>query len=860
MLLSQKPLHSLLLRIVFAWVLSLILMPSARLSAQERFQSDVRNFEYRLRQIQEIRGAEVIMCQTGSTPPLFFEFKPRAYGVAASDVAAIWRGTERSDVRRGTLEGASVFAATAASDSSCVVLLERRDTLFVAEIGTELRPYRLYALPAPTTSASVSGTPPAYSTLLSILHTETFAGAVSVRFLRLADGEAFALTVGNYLYWLDWRKTEVLSSADSSSADSSSADSSSAESSGADSSPIRYCAEYSPADVLVLNPYTRDDKDPALALLRESGLRKDVMLLSPRGRELWMQSLDVQQRTILRRVSNYSVAACTERGSQAYITLLKMGAQPVSTGIAAKIECLAFAEEQTRFSVFAIANDNVSNRHVWTAVRLSFNGEKSFSDNLQLFPERLVAPLSVTVYGDEYFCLFGNALVIMGFNGEILSMTANATALRIAANTGLQAGFAVMGNADNSLYLVRIGRDYTLFQRERVPFWWLRNLVRDVWLYAVALSVFGIIISLLTIVRYQRRLLTTLFGVPEADVMLIVDSEGKLLSLNDSARTVLGIALEAPMRRLFQFYCTDDSTRVLAGFVREAVKNRRSAQTTITFRRAVQNSIEGTEPHDYLFSAVPIQTRFGAAKGTMFIGKDITEELGKKKLGSWSQLGHDLQTNLAAIRLNAEKLSEAGSLEGKSIVYQARLVQQRIKDIITIGKSEQLEMKQADAADICRNVCKEFDKTLYPNVAFHIEAQHVQFSCAQPQLERALRNAVENGIKRGLRDNTGVIKLTAELHTESGQVRFTVSDNGRGMNDAVLKKMMQKGFTTFESTGGSGLGTMIMQYIVRAHEGEILVESEEGKGTRVAFHLPARGVRLLAHKPLRILPGEVLDA
>ena len=105
---------------------------------------------------------------------------------------------------------------------------------------------------------------------------------------------------------------------------------------------------YTPSDIVALNPDTRDNNDPACVLLRESGLRKDVIMLSPSGKELWSQSLDVQQRTILRRVSNYTVAACTERGATAYINIIKIDATPVTTGIAAKMECIAFAEEQGR--------------------------------------------------------------------------------------------------------------------------------------------------------------------------------------------------------------------------------------------------------------------------------------------------------------------------------------------------------------------------------------------------------------------------------------------------------------------------------------------------------------------------------
>ncbi len=802
------------------------------LAAQDRTLTESRSTEYRLSQTQEFRGSHLVMRQReNESEPLFFEFKSRAYGVAASDVVSVWQGMERRRLRRTSLGGASIYAAVGLRDSTCAIVFERADTLYLAEIGASLQCLRTLALPLTATTGTLT-----HTALLATLSAEAQSGGAMVRLLALADGETLALDIGNRLFWADWRNNAP------------------------DSARIRLLENYTLSDLVPLNPYTRDENDPACALLRESGLRKDVIMLSVRGKALWEQSLDVQQRTILRRVSNYTVAACTERGATTYIHILKMGEPPMTTGLAAKIECIAFAEEPGRVSAFAVVNDNSNGRYVWTAVRLPFDGGKSFSDeNLWTFPENVIAPLAVTVSDDEFFCLFSNALVLMGFGGEALATSRTNGTFRLAQYPTLHGEVATTRTRDRNLYLLRLGRDNVLFARDAVPLWWLRNFVRDFWLFAVLISIVGIGASLLTIVRYQRRLLTTLFGVPGADVMLILDTEGKLLSLNNSARTLLGIALEAPMRRLFQFYCVDDATRTLSNFAREAGKNRRSMQTTITFRKAAPDAFEGVEPHDYLFSAVPIQTRFGSARGTMFIGKDITEELGKKKLGNWSQLGHDLQTNLAAIRLNAEKIAESGSPEGKSIVYQARLVQQRIKDIITVGKNEQMDMKQANAAEICLNVCREFDKTLYPNVAFQIEAQHILFQCAQPQFERALRNAVENGIKRGLEDNRGIITLTVLFHADVGEVRFSVRDNGRGMSAETLRQMMNRGFTMFESKGGSGLGTMIMQYIVKAHHGTMHVESEEGKGTTVEFRLPGKGARVLPQKPLRILPGEMLE-
>jgi signal transduction histidine kinase len=195
--------------------------------------------------------------------------------------------------------------------------------------------------------------------------------------------------------------------------------------------------------------------------------------------------------------------------------------------------------------------------------------------------------------------------------------------------------------------------------------------------------------------------------------------------------------------------------------------------------------------------------------------------------------------------------------EGQKILYQVNLIIKRVRDIITIGKSEDLETRVTDTAEICANVRKEFDETLFANVGFEVYAQHILFECDQLKLERALRNAVENGI-RAMPDGEGVISIRAWF--EQGTVCFQVQDTGEGMSADVQKNMMRKGFTTFGSKGGSGMGTMIMKYIVQLHGGEMLIQSEKGKGTAVQFRIPSRSAKHLHHlKPLEISGDELMS-
>ncbi len=73
---------------------------------------------------------------------------------------------------------------------------------------------------------------------------------------------------------------------------------------------------------------------------------------------------------------------------------------------------------------------------------------------------------------------------------------------------------------------------------------------------------------------------------------------------------------------------------------------------------------------------------------------------------------------------------------------------------------------------------------------------------------------------------------------ECAGVKIEVEDTGPGIEKDKLKKIFDPFFTT--KPDGSGLGLSIVYDIVtKAHKGLVDVESEPGKGTRFAIHLPA---------------------
>jgi signal transduction histidine kinase len=73
---------------------------------------------------------------------------------------------------------------------------------------------------------------------------------------------------------------------------------------------------------------------------------------------------------------------------------------------------------------------------------------------------------------------------------------------------------------------------------------------------------------------------------------------------------------------------------------------------------------------------------------------------------------------------------------------------------------------------------------------------------------------------------------------DGGKVEVTVSDNGNGIPQKVLDKIFQPFFTTKPTGQGTGLGLSLSYDIIKAHGGEIKVETKEGEGSEFIIGLP----------------------
>ena len=100
------------------------------------------------------------------------------------------------------------------------------------------------------------------------------------------------------------------------------------------------------------------------------------------------------------------------------------------------------------------------------------------------------------------------------------------------------------------------------------------------------------------------------------------------------------------------------------------------------------------------------------------------------------------------------------------------------------------------------------------------------------QLQQVILNLLQNAMQAMPEGGTIEIRLRAEENLGV----LTVGDTGVGMDDEVREKLFTPFFTTKED--GTGLGLVTSKKIIDAHNGQILVDSEPGRGTSFSISLP----------------------
>ena len=101
------------------------------------------------------------------------------------------------------------------------------------------------------------------------------------------------------------------------------------------------------------------------------------------------------------------------------------------------------------------------------------------------------------------------------------------------------------------------------------------------------------------------------------------------------------------------------------------------------------------------------------------------------------------------------------------------------------------------------------------------------------ELRRVVTNLIGNAIKF---TDTGVVKIS--LAPQDSEVKVEVQDSGIGISLEDQKAIFQRYHQGNHRRAGKGLGLYLCQQIINAHQGELKVRSQLGKGTTFTFSIP----------------------
>jgi signal transduction histidine kinase len=112
------------------------------------------------------------------------------------------------------------------------------------------------------------------------------------------------------------------------------------------------------------------------------------------------------------------------------------------------------------------------------------------------------------------------------------------------------------------------------------------------------------------------------------------------------------------------------------------------------------------------------------------------------------------------------------------------------------------------------------------------------------EIGRVLLNLINNALyavaERQKEEGAGYEpKVTVSTTKKNDKVFISIADNGKGIPRNILDKIFQPFFTTKPTGEGTGLGLSLAYDIVKAHGGEIKVETRENEGTEFTMVLAA---------------------
>jgi len=193
-------------------------------------------------------------------------------------------------------------------------------------------------------------------------------------------------------------------------------------------------------------------------------------------------------------------------------------------------------------------------------------------------------------------------------------------------------------------------------------------------------------------------------------------------------------------------------------------------------------------------------------------------------------------------KLDIDYLKEEINLLLQGIDEGANRTAEIIKGLKTFARANETDIKKA-------NVHEGIDATL-SILNSNIQAKKIQvvknygqlplIDCYPGKLNQVFMNLLNNAIQaiNSQNDLGKTQSITIETKALEKDIVIKITDTGKGIPKANLTKIFEPFFTTKDVGEGTGLGLSIVYGIIKFHEGDVKVESEEGIGSSFIITLP----------------------
>ena len=337
-----------------------------------------------------------------------------------------------------------------------------------------------------------------------------------------------------------------------------------------------------------------------------------------------------------------------------------------------------------------------------------------------------------------------------------------------------------------------------------------------------------------------------------ADGLVMLDKDGRLVSINPAARRMLGVDGMNVLGEFIDGEGTRPNLKILA-------LNTRSHQAASNYDEGmdiIQNEIVLEPPlsHTLKVFTSPVMDSTGLQLGEVKVLHDITREreVEQAKSNFISTISHELRTPLFSIQgflemiLNNKVPDRQKRKHFLALAYeQSKHLHNLLDEILDISRIESgkldIHIKTVFIAPMIDRVveclqAKAIEKGV--DLRVNLSSRLLTVQGDEERLEQVVTNLVDNAIK--FTPKGGKVLIKGCVKGEDLMVQ--VLDNGIGIPAEALTELFQRFYQVDNSAtreaGGSGLGLYISKQIIEKHGGLIWVESVLGRGSNFNFTIP----------------------